>query len=112
MDTTRHLIAITLELADGETISPAPVEVLGEPHALTDAQALDLVLPEGRAPTTLDFESVPGFVRFGATMVPAVRFRSLSATVVASSRPNTPDEQAAVDAAKAARAAELEDARG
>jgi hypothetical protein len=105
MDTTRHTIAVTLNLADGETLEPAPVTVEGEPFDLTNEAALDLVLPEGSAPTRLDFASVPGFVRFGATIVPADRFRSLSATVIASSRPNTPEEQAAFDAAREGREA-------
>ena len=99
---TRHTIAVTLNLAEGETLTPPPVEVEGAPYGLTDAQALELVLPEGSAPVRLDFVSVPGFVRFGATMVPADRFRSLSATITASSRPPTSEEQAAFEASKQA----------
>jgi len=87
MDTTRHTLAVTLNLADGETLLPAHVTVQGYPYELTDDQALDLLLPGGDAPTTLDFQSVPGFVRFGAVMVPADRFRSLSVTVIAKSQP-------------------------
>lgn len=87
MDTTQHTIGVTLNLADGETVTPAPVVVHGQPYGLTDEQALDLVLPGGGAPTTLDLTGVPGFVRFGAVMVPAERFRSLSAQVVAASQP-------------------------
>lgn len=100
MDTTRHRIQITLNLADGETLTPAPIDVEGEPYDLTDEQALELVLPEGAAPTRLDFSSVPGFVRFGATMVPADRFRSLTVTVISSSRPPTPEETAALEEPK------------
>lgn len=100
MQTNRHTIAVTLNLADGETLSPAPVTVEGQPYGLTDEQALDLLLPGGAAPVTLDFASVPGFVRFGAVIVPAERFRSLSATVIASSRPPTPEERADFDAAR------------
>lgn len=102
MHTTRHELAVTLNLAEGETLEPGHVIVEGEPYDLTDEQALELVLPKGRAPTRLDFESVPGFVRFGATMAPAERFRSLSATVVSSSRPPTPEETAAFEAGRAA----------
>lgn len=87
MQTTRHTIAVIIHLADGETINPPHVTVDGQPYDLTDTQALDLLLPEGTAPTRLDFESVPGFVRFGATIVPADRFRSLTATVIAASQP-------------------------
>lgn len=93
MHTTRHTIAVVLNLAGGETLEPVQVDVEGEPHELTDAQALDLVLPGGSAPTTLDFESVPGFVRFGAVIVPADRFRSLAATVIASSKPPAAEQE-------------------
>lgn len=86
MHATRHIIVVTLHLADGETIKSAPVTVDGQPYGLTDQAALDLVLPEGGAPTRLDFASAPGFVRFGAVMVPADRFRSLSASVVSAAR--------------------------
>jgi len=86
-EATRHTIAVTLNLADGETVQPAPVTVEGQPYVLNEAQALDLLLPGGGAPTTLDFVSVPGFVRFGAVMVPADRFRSLSASVISASQP-------------------------
>ena len=83
---TRHRISVTLNLADEETVIPDPVEVFDQPYNLTNEQALDLVMPEGDAPTRLDFDSVPGFVRFGATMVPADRFRSLTAQVISASQ--------------------------
>ena len=84
---TTHVIQVTLNLADGEAINPPPVTVEGQPYDMTDEGALMLLLPEGSAPTRLDFTSVPGFVRFGATMVPADRFRSLTAAVIAKSQP-------------------------
>ena len=105
MDTTRHTINVFGILTDGEEVNLGDVTVHGRSFAFTDAEALDAVLPEGDAPTRLDFESVPGFVRFGATIIPADRFRRLTATIVAASRPNTPEEQAAVDAAREAREA-------
>jgi hypothetical protein len=92
MTTTQHTIQLTLNLAEGETITPEPVVIHGQPYELTNEMALSLFLPEGTAPTKLDFTSVPGFIRFGAVMVPADRFRSLTATVVAASRPPTPEE--------------------
>ena len=99
----KHTIAVTILDARRPADEQPPageLTVHGQPYDLTDEQALELVLPEGAAPTRLDFSSVPGFVRFGATMVPADRFRSLTVTVISSSRPPTPEETAALEEPK------------
>ena len=102
MNTTQHTIAVTIRddrVPADEQQAAGTLTVTGQPYDLTDEDALTLAL----ASEHVDLEAAGGrFVRAWGTLVPADHVLGITATVVASSRPNTPDERAAVDAAKAA----------
>jgi hypothetical protein len=105
MNQTQHTIAVTIRdnrvTSDDQQVSGHLV-VHGQPYDLTDDQALALAL----ASEHVDLEAAGGrFVRAWGTLVPADHVLGVTATVVSASRPNTPEEQAAVDASKAAREA-------
>lgn len=105
MQQTQHTIAVTIRddriPADEQQVS-GHLTVHGQPYDLTDDQALALALDSEH----VDLEAAGGrFVRAWGALVPADHVLGITATVVSASRPNTPDEQAAVDAAKAAREA-------
>ena len=104
MNTTQHTIAVTIRddrIPADEQQAAGMFTVTGQPYDLADEAALTLAL----ASEHVDLEAAGGrFVRAWGTLVPADHVLGITASVVSVSRPNTPEEQAAIDAQKAAGA--------
>ena len=102
MDTTRHIIAVTVRddrVTAEDQQAAGHLTVHGHAYGMSDEDALTLALDSGH----IDLASAGGrFVRAWGTLVPADHVLGITATVVSASRPNTPEEQAAIDAQKAA----------
>ena len=93
MNTTTHTFQVHIERSgNAEPIDGGTVTFLGEDYdAFTEAEALKRLLPGGGGPEELDL-SLPGFVRWRGTLMPASEFQRLDLTLVVQGKPGEPSE--------------------